>query len=852
MEIVFLLILFTVTQSAEVLDQNTIRANNKYFGSLDPKPTKLHYCNPKVNSQRLYRLPKSIQCEYLKLEKPNTVIPVTFWHDTPGIQSIEAFTCKFTSTFAYKDSFFLGGYAEHAETTDKYISPAACREMLISKISPDGDKLVHIGSNTWSTKNEITIDFKWPSYYEETVNNYFISTITIAKSNLDSTIITSIPLLADCPFDQGSCQTLDKSVLIWDQHLPTSCRLTKGPSTLCLYSIGDDRLTCPQLTISVTNTSHIDICNQQIFTSFQGLLFTTDRSGDIDNITATTSMMEHEIELVTENRKKREIPIFEGDEDLIPSVHAVETTNHITTTTAKPVTQPPPIFYGDEDHIEHSVHHDEDYNHFEEVQKQKPIDISTAKNETLPVHKEPNPIFHGSEDVSIEESTYQEPSFRPIKTPPNDFPGLTHLPLQQADQSSMSSPIRFIGTEEDVIRRFKPEILRRESRVFTDSEVNARLQFLYTVIQQNLTSALQEVHHSCCINQKMILDLLISMAEQRQAGFITRVLLPNERYMVQNSGDAIELRKCIDIDSYYFLPRNEVNCSRNIPIKYVYDHMQFHGYMNEMSHQIVDEPEYISCSEQRPFYFDTVDDGMILLSNISTTFNIPYLPTSAQFERKLNTLEDQVFKTPAVFTTNEISSQDTLLSMIQQYKQPATLDNVIRATVRGDPLSEAQQQVADSLRSFALTPIQNLLYQIGLLLLFLFLFTIFLRVLWAFRKLISSTFCGFCSICRKTATSASSRLSRRKSYSDIPTSDKPPSYQATKKQKKPKTKSTAETVLAFELEELQPVYRDLSTPSAPHDNSDNNYCSSCGTPQDQIALPFNQAILRDDVPMLQD
>jgi len=152
-------------------------------------------------------------------------------------------------------------------------------------------------------------------------------------------------------------------------------------------------------------------------------------------------------------------------------------------------------------------------------------------------------------------------------------------------------------SETDIVRSLLPTTHNAATTLFTAAETNARFQFIFDLLDHNVSESFQAVHHQACINQKLILDLSIAMAEQRQAEFITGVLLPEERYAVSNMGDVLLLKQCQPINQYHFRENPQGVCTRNMPITFVYNHLQKDGFLNEMSHQIVDEVEKISGQE---------------------------------------------------------------------------------------------------------------------------------------------------------------------------------------------------------------------------------------------------------------
>lgn len=937
----------------------------KYFSSLDSKQTPLYYCNEAIASNLLYRLPNSLTCEYLKLNIPNRVVPITLWYDTPALQSTTAYLCRATSTFAYTDVQFFGSYAENEKTTDKYVSESVCRDIIKTKVSPDGDKLEQIAPTAWTTKNEVTIGFNWLRRNEQTITNYMLSIITITRSNVDDTVITTVPLSHTCPFDQGNCRGQDQSILLWDQDLATTCRLTKGASTLCLYSESDERLTCPELTLAMTGIIPTEICDITLFTSQQGLLYTTDIVDDIGNLTATTSMVDRLTRVKIHVVTKRQIPIFNEpeiakdaekklpsgpipksthdeilptpqipnfmgeeyiqpqDDSKIPPFNRAEFPHQIPSIGPIPTFREEDLFEKHPDDISYDEFHLRAYPHRQKpMLPSKPIpSLTTTTTEanhlltvltprtTMPLHPPSIPPFDEFDEFHLQPPLHVDAhhsTIRPILTPPNNQPNLTHLPMKQLpktlsfeeflqqyasvhsnngfgkkyeqipmpakpnqpnrtmtveithqfqSKSNKSERVSYHGTPSDVVYSLLPKSSRRDSHIFTSDDVNARLQYLYSIIQHNLTSALQEVHHSTCINQKQILDLLITMAEQRQANFITRVLLPNDRYIVQNRGDALELKQCLPVHSYHFKERNQVNCTRNIPVSFVLNHLPYNGYMNEMSHQIVDQPENIECQHQTPFYFNTVDDGLILLTNTSTSFDVPYLPTADQFHKKFLPLSDEIFQTKGTLTARQLASQDTLLGLIQGIQNPVTIDNIIKSKRDGKSLSSDQEFLAQALTDFTTTPIQTLFWQIFALTLFIIAVIILAKLCWAFRVVLT-TLCCTCTAIYKLCSrlKRAKNIPRSSSYTEMQRLRQlPPEYDSTifgTTIIDPVTNRQT-TVLINEIEQPKPSTSSQKLlPSAPIQENDQdltNVCSHCmqSTSHHQS---FGQQLLNHNIP----
>jgi len=113
-------------------------------------------------------------------------------------------------------------------------------------------------------------------------------------SNFDDSIMAPLRLAENCPFSAGACRTLDKS--------------------LCVYSPSDERLTCPDLTISVSGTLSSQICNLNVGTSLQGMYYTPDRPGDSDHKLATTEQIARATRVTISSKTKRRVPQFTAPE----------------------------------------------------------------------------------------------------------------------------------------------------------------------------------------------------------------------------------------------------------------------------------------------------------------------------------------------------------------------------------------------------------------------------------------------------------------------------------------------------------------------------------------------------------
>lgn len=170
----------------------------KYYQDWSFKTTPLYYCDTAVTSHSLYRIPKPIKCDYLKLDRPSTVIEITLWFDLPTLQTTSAYYCNAVISSGWKLYDFFGSFSEHTDHQPRYVTQHECEEMIRTKVAPTGAKLLQLYPNLLSTDLKLDIKYQWPHLNEQTVINYYIHTITITKTNTDNTVVTNVPLPENC------------------------------------------------------------------------------------------------------------------------------------------------------------------------------------------------------------------------------------------------------------------------------------------------------------------------------------------------------------------------------------------------------------------------------------------------------------------------------------------------------------------------------------------------------------------------------------------------------------------------------------------------------------------------------
>ncbi len=225
---------------------------------------------------------------------------------------------------------------------------------------------------------------------------------------------------------------------------------------------------------------------------------------------------------------------------------------------------------------------------------------------------------------------------------------------------------------------------------------------------------------------------------------------------------------------------------------------------------------------------------MLLITNSSVrAVQAPLLPTPQNSNSALTPLEEPVFKAPGTLTTRQISGQDTILQFLQQIRQPDRIDNVVASHLAGKPLNTKQLSMLGALRSMTFDPLQALLYQIGLAIVFFILVVVILKLLWRFKSGISSlnTQCC-CIVCRAWPKPQKTRSA---SYTELQVLSPPPYRSTTTDINEPATfihpTTRLPTVLAIEEEdELAPLSPRLDKENLASAPLSTEHVPSCSTP----------------------
>ena len=246
-------------------------------------------------------MPHQIKCPILPQKTASEVVQITPWYESATATPIQAYECyakekkqirKFGAFRTPIDSFQENYFP---------ISKEDCWKMVTDKTSPYGEQLQRLNDGFFGTKNQIEIGlFRVPVPFTTTtdtaVNFYFLS-MKMSVSIDGQETQTTTQLQEKCPPTKGFCKT-SLGLLVWKPEHTFTCRLEKGESTKCVKT--DNRISCPEIELSITGITTIQLCNMTLGTSEQGIHFTADFSRQFNNKIAFTGHL-----VATKSRKTR-------------------------------------------------------------------------------------------------------------------------------------------------------------------------------------------------------------------------------------------------------------------------------------------------------------------------------------------------------------------------------------------------------------------------------------------------------------------------------------------------------------------------------------------------------------------
>jgi len=347
------------------------------------------------------------------------------------------------------------------------------------------------------------------------------------------------------------------------------------------------------------------------------------------------------------------------------------------------------------------------------TQKSGMLLASLAETPDLPPRFENANQHHSTTESSVYSPPTQPKTIVRTVTPKPNSGMITPVfreKQQQRQKSAAFTGLRPPGIIEDgdstAVSSTRRPATDYESSIFTAADVNARLQFLVDAVKDNISYALQLIHTTTCQTQQTMLDLLRSLAETSPS-VIVHTLLADSRYEAELVGDALAVARCNEITEYQFIMPNDTVCTAEFPVRYIYKHEQYVGYLRGLSKEIVSEPTIIPCP-MPPFYFDTGDE-IILLNNKSMISNIPYLPLPIENDHNYE-MADIAFTSQGHLKTKKLDGTANLMALMKLASNPNRIDHILKAHQSGIPLTPQQYGVSDSLRDLMLRPFEDLAY----------------------------------------------------------------------------------------------------------------------------------------------
>jgi hypothetical protein len=124
----------------------------------------------------------------------------------------------------------------------------------------------------------------------------------MAISSRDNSIQAPTKLLDNCLDSAGACRT-ELGVLVWTPRPHgAQCRLKQGSTTSCLKT--GDMISCPEISIAITQITLIRLCQKFLGNSPQGLIFTQTQRNAIHPFIATTDKI---LPKINRTRNRREL-----------------------------------------------------------------------------------------------------------------------------------------------------------------------------------------------------------------------------------------------------------------------------------------------------------------------------------------------------------------------------------------------------------------------------------------------------------------------------------------------------------------------------------------------------------------
>ncbi|CAL8129843.1 unnamed protein product [Orchesella dallaii] len=256
------------------------------FRDFEEKNTSLWKCDGWHGGMK-WRIPNNLDCSLSTEFEETKVVAITIYWTDISKQTAQGYECyaERVSGWIYRN--FWEAMTKETKTYRVHVTQETCWNMVRLNRAPDGRNLKE-KAGVHGTFETLSIKSSWWSNSSASVINYYFLPLKIAVLELDSSIQSVTIFKKPCMYIESFCLT-ELGILVWDVKDIKTCRLREGENTRCLYSKGDtgNRLTCPELELSLHDLQHVQLCNQTFGTSSQGIYFAQNTLGEYDDIIVT-------------------------------------------------------------------------------------------------------------------------------------------------------------------------------------------------------------------------------------------------------------------------------------------------------------------------------------------------------------------------------------------------------------------------------------------------------------------------------------------------------------------------------------------------------------------------------------
>lgn len=208
---------------------------NVLFDGFKKQELPLRYCGGSNLNGVLRKLPALPVCRPVDTKKNSSAIILTSYSTDKSEQIISATECYIRSYTYYVPPTLVGIKRALLLIQDEKYEPltaGACQDLVLTKTTPDNQKLEDHGEGAIGTKNNKVPSPKWFTPAEITNTNYYVTKIWLnANDNYIKPI--GVAITQECTVEDEQCPT-SRGILIWDKTDHKTCRLIQGKPTPCL------------------------------------------------------------------------------------------------------------------------------------------------------------------------------------------------------------------------------------------------------------------------------------------------------------------------------------------------------------------------------------------------------------------------------------------------------------------------------------------------------------------------------------------------------------------------------------------------------------------------------------------